>query len=444
VTESTVQLRPRFAGCASVSEDTSRATSQACDQVFASLGSAPDFALVFFSPHHIDHAADISRVARERFGEVPILGVSAQGVIAGGAEIERAPAVSMFAGSLPGVRLSVFTDDDLPVVENASEAGEQWTPRMGLGSDSRCSILLSDPTSVPMMTLLPWFGAAASSVRAVGGSSGSSSGSSSGHPAPCIVGGMASASTRPGTNVIMLNDRIRHHGLVGLTISGRVHVDTVLSQGCKPFGPTMVVTKSHRNLIFELGGHPALEVMQEVVHQLNEADRQSLQQGMFVGMVIDEHKPRFGRNDFLMRALLGADPERKAVAVADFPKVGQTVRLHMRDARTAEEDLALLMDAQKLYDPPLGSLLITCNGRGERLFARPHCDAGAVQRAFAPLKGESISAAGRVVDPATDAPIPQAGFFAAGEIGPISGRSFLHGHTACCVLFREDASPVLL
>jgi small ligand-binding sensory domain FIST len=415
----------KFAGCASVSEDGARAASQACDQVFDALQAAPDLALMFLSPHHVEQAVEVTRILRQRLGDVPLLGVSAQGVIAGGAEIERSPAVSILAASLPGVRLSVFSDDDLPVVESATEAEEQWTPRMGLAADSRAVLLLADPTSVPMMTLLPWFNAAANKAGAGG----------PGHVQ--VVGGMASASTKPGANVVILNDRVRRHGLVGVTISGKIQVDTVLSQGCKPFGPTMVVTKSHRNLIFELGGKPALEAMQEVVGELSDKDRESLQQGMFVGMVIDEHKPRFGRNDFLMRAVLGADPQRKAVAVADFPKVGQTVRLHMRDARTAEEDLALLMDAQKLYDSPVGSLLITCNGRGERMFGHPHHDASAVERAFAPQRGETRSAAGKIVEPANDAAIPQAGFFAAGEVGPIGGKSFLHGHTACCVLFRE-------
>lgn len=400
--------------------------SQACDQVFETLAGSPDLVMMFLSPHHVEQSVEATRIARQRFGDVPIIGVSGQGVIAGGAEIERTPAVAILAATLPGVRVSAFTDDDLPVVESPQEAEAQWTGRMGLAGDSRVVVLFADPTSVPMMTLLPWFNAAAEKA---------------GDPKVGrvqVVGGMAAASTKPGANAIILNDRVRRHGLVGVTISGRIHVDTVLSQGCKPFGPTMVVTKSHRNLIFELGGKPALEAMQEVVGELSEAERESLQQGMFVGMVIDEHKPRFGRNDFLMRAVLGADPQRKAVAVADFPKVGQTVRLHMRDARTAEEDLALLMDAQKLYDPPVGSLLITCNGRGERMFGQPHHDASAVERAFAPQRGEARSAAGKIVSPAADAAIPQAGFFAAGEVGPIGGRSFLHGHTACCVLFREE------
>lgn len=409
-----------------MSEDAGRAVSQTCDQVFESLAGSPDLVMMFLSPHHVEQSVEATRIARQRFGDVPIIGVSGQGVIAGGAEIERTPAISMLAASLPGVRVTAFTDDDLPVVESTTEAEEQWSGRMGLAGDSRAVILFADPTSVPMMTLLPWFNAAA--ANAGDAKSGRVQ----------VVGGMAAASTKPGANVVILNDRVRRHGLVGVTISGRIHVDTVLSQGCKPFGPTMVVTKSHRNLIFELGGKPALEAMQEVVGELSDQDRESLQQGMFVGMVIDEHKPRFGRNDFLMRAVLGADPQRKAVAVADFPKVGQSVRLHMRDARTAEEDLALLMDAQKLYDPPVGSLLITCNGRGERMFGQPHHDASAVERAFAPQRGETRSAAGKIVSPAADVAIPQAGFFAAGEVGPIGGRSFLHGHTACCVLFREE------
>jgi small ligand-binding sensory domain FIST len=135
-----------------------------------------------------------------------------------------------------------------------------------------------------------------------------------------------------------------------------------------------------------------------------------------MGTVINEYKDRFGRGDFLVRNILGYDKEHGAMAVGDLPKMGQTIQFHVRDAETAHEDLQLLLDAQQLKPRPLGGLLFTCNGRGKRLFEDPHHDIAIIRERL----GE----------------IPLAGFFAAGEIGPIGNQSFVHGHTAGLALLR--------
>ena len=98
-------------------------------------------------------------------------------------------------------------------------------------------------------------------------------------------------------------------------------------------------------------------------------------------------------------------------------RLGKTVQFHVRGAQTAVEDLQLLLDAQQLATQPFAGLLVTCNGRGRNLFHVEDHDLTIIRDRL----GE----------------VPIAGFFAAGEIGPIGGRSFLHGHTACLTLFRS-------
>jgi small ligand-binding sensory domain FIST len=214
-------------------------------------------------------------------------------------------------------------------------------------------------------------------------------------------------------------------------------VDTVVSQGCRGFGPATVITKAKKNLIFELGGRPALHVVRELVEELPDAEKKLLERGLFVGRVVNEYKDRFGRDDFLIRNVLGVEESQNAIAVNELVRVGQTVRLHLRDARTADEDLAMLLDAQQLRDPPVGAMLITCNGRGTRLFESPHHDAAAIARAFAPTRaGEDLSKGGLPFD-AEGPSIPLAGFFAAGEIGPVGEQSYIHGQSAVIALFRN-------
>jgi small ligand-binding sensory domain FIST len=205
-------------------------------------------------------------------------------------------------------------------------------------------------------------------------------------------------------------------GAVGLTISGPVAVDLVVSQGCRPVGQAMVITKVKNNVILEIGGRKALEVIQEMAQALPERERPLLAKGLFAGLVTNEYKDRFGRGDFLVRNILAADKGAGSIAVGDVPRVGQTIQFHVRDAETAEEDLQLLLDAQELKDPPFAGLLFTCNGRGTRLFAKPNHDVNVIRQRLGSL--------------------PLAGFFAAGEIGPIGDRSFVHGQTASLALFR--------
>jgi small ligand-binding sensory domain FIST len=231
-----------------------------------------------------------------------------------------------------------------------------------------------------------------------------------------VVGGMASSAQKPGGNVLLKNDRVYSQGLVGLALSGPISVETVVSQGCRPIGRPMVITKSHDNVIEQIGGRPPLEVLRDTVEELTDGERELLQNGLMVGRAISEFKERFGRGDFLVRNLVGVDEENGSVAVADYVRTGQTVQYHVRDAATADEDLVMLLESQALADPAAGGLLCSCNGRGTRLFDESCHDIRAAQRAM----------------PQT----PLAGFFAAGEFGPVGGKNFLHGHTASLALFR--------
>jgi small ligand-binding sensory domain FIST len=89
------------------------------------------------------------------------------------------------------------------------------------------------------------------------------------------------------------------------------------------------------------------------------------------------------------------------------------VQFQVRDAESADEDLKEMLAGQRAA----GVLLFTCNGRGTNLFPVDDHDATVI----ADMLG----------------PVPMAGFFAAGELGPVGGRNFLHGFTASMALFDE-------
>jgi small ligand-binding sensory domain FIST len=234
-----------------------------------------------------------------------------------------------------------------------------------------------------------------------------------------LVGGLASGAGEPDTQALFLDGEVLTEGAVGAVLRG-VPVRTVVSQGCAPIGRDAVITSAEGNVVFELAGEPALERLKVDLGTLTE-DQQRLaaQGGVLAGLVIDENRAEYRRGDYLMRGLIGVDEETGALAVGEPVRVGQTLRFHVRDARTADEDLRENLAGALDGDRAAGALLFTCNGRGTNMFPHPDHDARAV--------GEALGAGDAL-----------AGFFCAGEIGPVGGKPFLHGFTATLAVFLES------
>lgn len=405
MTQQTGQTKPsaspmRAASAINTHFDTRTAATELAFTLHDQLDGPCDLLFLFASYHHRAALEPAGEIIRQAMNPAVLLGATAESVLGDDEEIEGRCAMSAIALTLPGVRLTPirFYRENFHEVTRSPEA-----MRAALGADDpdfRAAIVLADPFTTPMQQIMPMLTAAGSERR----------------PAP-ILGGLASGASKPGLNVLLLDDQATPEGLVGVSIAGEVEVDAVVSQGYRPIGRPLVITKSRDNVVLELGGRKALEVVQEMAQGLTEHERTLLGKGLFVGLAISAAKDRFGRNDFLIRGVLGFDQRVGGMAVGDMIRTGQTIQFHVRDAETADEDLQLLLDAQQLRDPPFAGLLFTCSGRGTKLFDEPNHDAALVRNRLNHL--------------------PLAGFFAAGELGPIGGTSFLHGHTASLALFRR-------
>lgn len=391
---------PRYQAACAVSGhlDTRTAGTEVAEQLDASIGDACDLAIVFASFHHCAALPEAVETIRETIHPRTLLAVTAESVLGGEEELEGVAGMSALALQLPGVTLSPWTstpDDPIPL-----NRADEIAQRIDLRDDFRAAIMMGDPFTTPITRLLP-------AITNCGGQ---------GRPVP-VIGGMASGASQPGHNVLILDEKIIRAGAIGASIAGDIEIDFVVSQGCRPIGEPLVITKAKENVILELRGKPAMQMLQEITSELTEQERELLRRGVLVGNVIDEHKRHFGRGDFLVRNILGLDQERGGIVVGDLPRMGQTIQFHVRDAVTAAEDLQLLLDVQELKGRPFGGLLFSCNGRGERLFEESNHDISIIN--------ERLGS------------VPVAGFFAAGEIGPIGEQSFLHGHTAALALFRK-------
>jgi small ligand-binding sensory domain FIST len=387
-----------FAAAISTRTQTTAALDEVCAQALQQLGAKPDLALLFFSPHHLEEAEKLGSAARDRLDTERILGCCGESIIGNDQEKEQQPALSLWLAQWPS---DVSVEPFHLVLQDTGDGPNLlgWPDGLVDADPTQAAVLLvGDPFTFPVELLFRE--------------------TNEGHPGLRVMGGMASGSRSPGESQLILGGALRDQGAVGVLLRGPIGLRSIVSQGCRPIGNHYVVTKAHDNLITELGGKAPLAQLQQLWPTLSAEEQRLFQQGLHVGLVINEYQEKFGRGDFLVRNVLGLERETGALAVGDHVRVGQTVQFHVRDAATADEDLHALLrhDVQSHEAKPKAALAFSCNGRGSRLFTEPHHDARAIR--------------------AEAGPIPVAGFFAAGELGPVGGRNFIHGFTASVVLFE--------
>jgi small ligand-binding sensory domain FIST len=372
--------------------DALEATLDAARETREALAGAPaDLALVFASGAHLAAPEAVLEAVHATLEPRALVGCGAGGVLGVGREHEAGTAVAVWAASFSGAGSATpfWTTvgeegelDGLPTLEGASGA-----------------ILLTDPYSFPADDVLSALAAAA--------------------PAVPVIGGLSSGRTPAGTGALFFEQEVCEEGAVGVRFDG-VEMLPCVSQGAAPLGPEVTVTRAEGNIIHELAGRPALETVQRIISELPLHERALVASGLLVGIVIDSGKPEYEQGDFLVRGVLGADTDTGRIAIGAAVHEGQIIRLHARDAGSADEDLrrALRLRVEAMAGaPPAGAVVFSCNGRGSAMFGTTDHDAAMIDHE---LQGA-----------------PTAGFFAAGEIGPVGGRSFLHGFTATVALFAR-------
>jgi small ligand-binding sensory domain FIST len=395
-----VTAAPAFAAGLSTLAQADRAVEEVLRQAVGNLQGQADFGVAFVSPHHAEEFADIAAELQRQTRARCLIGCTGESIVGTGREVEDQPAVSLWLAQLPGVHVGSMHLRFERTPEGGLIAG--WPELPDPWPSGSALIVLAEPFSFPADLLLHRL--------------------NDDQPGVPVLGGMASGAHSPGGNRLLLNGEELTEGAVAVLLSGPVQVRSVVSQGCRPIGRPFVVTKADRHVIFELGGKPPLLQLQELYPGLSQEEREAMRSGLHVGVVTNEYQDKFARGDFLVRNVVGADTDTGAMALGDYVRVGQTVQFHIRDQHSADEDLRELLGSfAQSGSAAKGALLFTCNGRGTRLFEKPHHDAGVVQE----LLGD----------------IPLAGFFAQGEIGPIARKNFVHGFTASLAVFGAQERP---
>jgi small ligand-binding sensory domain FIST len=378
-----------------IAHDWRQALRNALDQAMAPLrGEAPDLALLFASAAYREDYAGLLATILEQTRATELAGCSASGVIAGARELEDEPGLAVLALRLPpGALLNVryVAPDEMAAPDVAGMAQQMCH---GL-------VLLADPFTTDVGRLI------ATLERDYRG-------------AP-VIGGLATGAPGIQRTAVFAGSEAIEEGAVVIGLGGSVQLRPVVSQGCEPIGEPWTITDAERHIVRTIGSRPAYQVLVDTIQHLEPDQRQRVTNNLLVGLAMDEYRDEFRRGDFLIRNLMGVDPSSGAIAIAAEPRVGQTLQFQIRDSRAADEELRRMLEVES-ESGPSAALLFACNGRGAGLFGAPDHDARTVREILGPL--------------------PLAGLFCNGEIGPVGPATYIHGFTASLALISPtNQSP---
>ena len=228
------------------------------------IGDRPDLVVVTVTRPHAGALEDIVGAIGSVLHPLAMVGAAAESVVGTRREVEETPAISLWAGwigPLAAVRLTAtrLVDGDWQF--------DGWPDRLGF--EPSALILLADPFTFPAADFLPWLAER--------------------RPGLAVVGGNASADVDPAGSRLVHGQSVVSDGATGVLVGRGVEIETVVSQGCRPYGEALTVTRSDRNIIYEVAGLPAMErLVAQITRHLDPAEVLGIEaNGIFIGRVVD-------------------------------------------------------------------------------------------------------------------------------------------------------------
>ncbi len=356
-----------------------------------------DLAFLFVSSRFQEFLPDIARAAWKDANSSLLIGCTSPGIIANGDEETDLPAIALLRLTLPGATLRPvrFTQG---LVRELLDAPHGFEQRTGVNPRSNGWVVFSDPLQTDAVDIITLLNTVAPGVP--------------------VTGGLASPGPKQHRTWVFLNGEVYADGAVGIAVGGAYEILPLLAHGCEPIGESWTITDVRNHLITGIANRPAIQVLAETLDPFSTEEVDRIIPNLSVGLAANEHQDRFDRGDYLVRTITGIHASDGGIAIAARPRVGQTLQFHVRDSSTAHLDLIGALahtDIALAGRTPTGGILLTCKGRESGMFDSSGHDAQTVARHF----------------PST----PFAGIVAAGEIGQVGDRSYLHGFAASAGLF---------
>ncbi len=366
-----------------------------------------DIAIVFISTHFSSDFPRLLPLLKKRLRSKIWIGCAGGGVIGTTEdgefhESDNIPSLSITLLNLPGAEIKTFhlPEDAIFDLDNPAKL---WSEHLHIENiNDSSAVMFFDPNMKTTNEIVNTLDFA--------------------FPQSNIIGGIAGYHNASHGSLFYGDDVCK--GVVGFLIKGAWKVKTLVTKGVKPIGPIMEVESVKKNVLLELRDKDKLgspvEFLQQLISDLSENERTSLKQSLFLGvenenLKISSNGQLLSKGTFVVRDLLGIDPNNGAVAVGEVLKVGQKVQFHSRDSLISkgeiEKGLKRLIEELPANEKPLLTIILTCLGRGKSFYGVKNGDVDSAKESLGktPLCGASFH----------------------GEIGQINGSTSLHGYSAC-------------
>lgn len=384
----------------STNSSAERAAEEAAGRALACAGiDRPAVTLVFFTVDYLSNYQNLIEALRRTVRTDRIVGCSGAGILTGDGEIEGGPGIAVLVLDSDDIDTSPFLFH--PLKEREEEAGAEIHETVGsrAGRESLL-VLLPDAYNGQPRRLLQ--------------------GVEEHLPFVPVVGAGSSESGMYGKTYQLCGDQMATNGLSGILLTGPFSSSIGITQGCQPVGGPMVITKAKKNLILELDNRPAFESFARVIRGPLLEDLRRALAFVFAGLPVDTRKNSVGPGEYLVRNIVGVDPQQGVLAVADEVFEGERIIFTLRDAARAREDLSQMLERQlKILGGkrPQFGLYFNCCARGTSLYGIPGIDTAYIRRAL----GE----------------FPLIGFFGNFELGPLGKKNHLLAYTGVLALVTE-------
>ena len=363
----------------------------------------PSLIVIFVSAHYHEEKDSVLNILKESFSESVIFGCSAAGIVGSGKEYQNRPSVTIMAAILPSVSIVPFYTAG-NAIPSADDPPESWKQFLGIAHLEKPDfILLAEPFYPHINQFLAGIDYA--------------------FPHSVKIGGLTSGGTQPGTNHLFSNASVYTQGLIGLALEGNLKVEPVVAQGCRPIGDPKQITKCQENILLGIDGETPLDYLNRLYQKLSSHEQGLFKNQLLIGIGTSSvfYSDQENNTEFLIRNIMGADPEKGILAIGELIREGQIVQFHIRDAVSSANDLQAQLvkhtESPTVSGNPEAAMMFQCTGRGSYLYGEEGHDS----RMFTEIMGS----------------IPLSGFFCNGEIGPVGDTTYLHGYTASIALFHK-------
>jgi small ligand-binding sensory domain FIST len=385
--------------------------------------SAPTLGLLYITDHYAGDAQDIlDHLGGELPGITDWAGTVGVGVASNNVEYFDEPALAVMLCDLPADQYRVFSG----------------VAPLSLGFEAHTALVHADGNTLELAELIEEMASRTATGYLFGGLSASRT-----RQVQFAAGGDGNIRGQGGVRGVFSG------GLSGVAFGAGVHLVSRVTQGCQPLSRLRKVTAAEKNLVLALNGRPALDVLLEDLEVSLEDPQRALAKirTTLVGLVRSSDADgghgvgragNFG-SDVIVRHIIGLDPARRGIAVADQVATDMQLAFCQRSVQAARADLvrvcaeireelepleltmetASALAASGLDAAPhparriAGAIYVSCSGRGGPHFGGPSAELQVVRRAL----GD----------------VPLIGFFAGGEIA----RDHVYAYTGVLTVFAQ-------